>query len=107
MPFWMMRAICTSESFCTFGFSAMLGARSPPLPSTPWQFAHVDAKVCLPSFELGVALLGAGLCGAVCVHAANPLAAHKAARTGASMKGDFWFEGIGEAAPSAVYSFIQ
>jgi hypothetical protein len=26
----------------------MFDARSPPLPSRPWQFAQVDAKVCLP-----------------------------------------------------------
>jgi hypothetical protein len=33
----------------------MLGARSPPLPSRPWQLAQVEEKVCLPrvkgSFE--------------------------------------------------------
>src|ERR1700722_8074439 len=97
MPFWMMGAIRASESFCTLGFSAMLGARSPPLPSRPWQFAQVDAKVCLPRIEFGVAVGCSGLCGAVCVHAANPLTAHKAARTGASTPGDLWLKGMGEA----------
>src|SRR5579863_359649 len=93
MPFSTMRAIWASENFCTFGFSTMLGPRSPPRPSRPWQFAQVDAKICLlgprvPRAEAGVTFFCWPPCCEVCVHAPMPVAAHKAAKTSASRNSD-------------------
>src|SRR5580658_10257522 len=81
MPFSMMCAIWASESFCTFRFSAMLGARSPPLPSRPWQFAQVDAKVRLPCAETGFALFCRRPCCWAWGGAARPLVAHSTTNT--------------------------
>jgi hypothetical protein len=89
--------ICVSESRRTAGLSAMFGARSLPLPSRPWHWAQVEAKIFLPcpkeldadAFEL----FCGGFFAAVC-EAAVPIAIHKTAIAAASMRSELRFESI-------------
>ncbi|MDQ1390425.1 MAG: hypothetical protein QOF56_3879 [Acidobacteriaceae bacterium] len=84
MPFSIIWAICASESRCAFGLSAMFGARSPPLPSKPWQLAQVDAKVFSPRVETGLESFSPRFCRRVCEPPANPVATQKAASNASS-----------------------
>ena len=99
MPFSIMCAICVSESRCTFRLSAMFGARSPPLPSRPWQLAQVDAKVCLPCIATGLESCFAGICLGVCDQAKKRVLANSATRTAANTHKDFLPENIGKFYP--------
>src|SRR5580692_10038289 len=91
-----MREICSSERCWTLGFSAILGARSPPRPSRPWQWAQVEANLCLPGIEAGLVFFEEG-CRGVCGQTAKQLAAQRAARSSTNF--DQGLASIGETRP--------
>ena len=51
IPFEMMPETWASERCCTLVLATMFGARSLPLPSSPWHPAQVEVKVRLPGTE--------------------------------------------------------
>lgn len=74
----------------------MFGARSPPLPSRPWQLAQVDANVCLPGSKTGSTVFWRGTCHWVCDQATKLLAAQRAASTPTNAQNDLGVASIDE-----------